>query len=510
MSNVIGFPATGTDGAPECIDVGSNAAVARSHVQQFLAEPPAHSHVVQFYEGEAFLLDTVAQFLGAGLEAGDRLVVIATPQHREGLMQRLETLGGKEAVARGQLKLLDACETLAKFMVNGMPDRDLFRNAIGGVMSRPRGDDQRPARIRAFGEMVDVLWRDGNSRAAIRLEELWNDAGTEHSFSLLCAYVMGNFYKEGDQAKFLEVCRTHSRVLPTEEFSQLDDADERLREIILLQQRARSLESEILHRKELEAALRDALKDRHRVEDELRASLQREKDARERAEANEAFKEMFLGILGHDLRNPLSSVLTTARTMTMRGDLSADSNSRLGRVVSSGMRMQRMIDQLLDLTRARLADGIPVNRTQQDLAPLVAKIVEEIRLANPSRTIQLEIQGSCIASVDADRFEQVVSNLIANAVAHGEPTLPIRVDLIERGAVASLNVLNWGTPISATLLPLLFDPFRRAKEPRGRADGLGLGLYIAERIIRAHGGRIEVASSAEAGTRFEVIVPCHA
>ena len=108
--------------------------------------------------------------------------------------------------------------------------------------------------------MVDVLWTRGDSKAAIRLEELWNEAQHEHSFTLLCAYVMGNFYREGDPEKFMEVCRTHSHVVPTEKFARLDDANARLREISLLQQRARSLEHEIHHRRELEAALRSALR----------------------------------------------------------------------------------------------------------------------------------------------------------------------------------------------------------------------------------------------------------
>jgi signal transduction histidine kinase len=501
MSNVIPFPSAGADGK-------SDLAAARGHVEaKLLAEPPARSHSVQFYEEEAILFDTVAHYLATGLEMGDRLLVIATPEHRAGFMKRLDERGGMEALESGQITLLDARATLAKFMVDGMPDRDLFLDAIGRILIRLQGDGEHPARIRAYGEMVDVLWRAGNSRAALQLEELWNDALAEHSFSLLCAYVMGNFYKEGDAAKFFEVCHTHSHVLPTEAYAQLDDATGRLREISLLQQRARALENEILHRKELEAALRDALKERGRVEGELRGYLRREKEARERAEANDAFKQMFLGILGHDLRNPLNGVLTTARTMTMRGDLSAETNSRLERIVSSGLRMKRMIDQLLDLTRARLADGIPVDRTEQDLVPLVTKIVDEIRVANSSRSIELRTNGSCLVCVDADRFEQVISNLVGNAVAHGDPTKPIRVDLIERGSVTSLSVQNWGAPIGADLLPLIFDPFRRAKNAPGRADGLGLGLYIAERIVSAHGGKIEVASSAEAGTRFEVVLP---
>jgi signal transduction histidine kinase len=497
LSNVIRFPENG-DG------VGS-----RDLEAMLLAQPPAHSHAVQFYEEEDYLFDTVAHFLATGLAVGDQLVVIATPDHRAGFLRRLETQDGNGAVASGRLLLLDARATLAKFMVRGMPDPDLFRDYIGRVMTGLKGDPERPARIRAYGEMVDLLWRDGNSRAAIRLEELWNDAGKDHSFSLLCAYVMGNFYKEGDAAQFFEVCRTHSHVLPTERFSRSDDPNARLREISVLQQRARALESEIAHRKELEAALRDALRERARAEESLRESLRREKAAREKAEANEAFKEMFLGILGHDLRNPLSSVLTTARTMTMRGDLSAETNTRLQRIIASGARMGRMIDQLLDLTRARLADGIPLARAEEDLGPLVAKIAEELRTAHPTREILLDVKGACRTHVDADRFEQVVSNLVGNAIAHGEPGGPVCVELVAREEVAVLSVHNCGTPIHAELLPELFNPFRRAHKPRGRADGLGLGLYIAERIVSGHGGKIVVSSSEAAGTRFEVVLPLH-
>jgi signal transduction histidine kinase len=501
MSNVIPFPSAGSDSK-------SDLAMVRSHVEaKLLAEPPIHGHSVQFYEEEAFLYDTVAHYLAAGIEMGDSLLVIATPEHREAFTKRLEERGCIDARESGQITLLDARATLAKFMVDGMPDRELFLDAIRRIIGRLKGNGEPQPRIRAYGEMVDVLWRTGNARAALRLEEFWNEALAEHSFSLLCAYLMGNFHKEGDAPKFFGICHTHSHVLPTEGYAQIDDASGRLREISLLQQRARALETEILHRKELEAALRDALKERSRVESELRSALHREKDARERAEANDAFKQMFLGILGHDLRNPLNGVLTNARTMTMRGDLSADTKSRLERIVSSGLRMKRMIDQLLDLTRARLADGIPVDRTEQDLAPLVSRIVDEIRAANSSRTIELKSDGSCLFRVDADRFEQVISNLVGNAVAHGDPARPIRVDLIERGPVTIFSVHNWGAPIGADLLPLIFDPFRRAKHSPGRADGLGLGLYIAERIVSAHGGKIEVASSAETGTRFEVVLP---
>ena len=208
----------------------------------FLANPAVHSHTVQFYESDAFLFDTVGHFLGAGLAAGDRLVVIATPEHREGFLARLQPHEPERAVAQGQLLLLDARLTLSKFMIDGMPDPALFRATIKDILATVNETNPH-ARVRAYGEMVDLLWRDGNSRAAIRLEELWNDAGNDHAFALLCAYVMGNFYKEGDTTRFMEVCRNHSHVIPTESFTRIDEAHARLREISLLQQRARALES---------------------------------------------------------------------------------------------------------------------------------------------------------------------------------------------------------------------------------------------------------------------------
>jgi signal transduction histidine kinase len=317
---------------------------------------------------------------------------------------------------------------------------------------------------------------------------------------------MGNFYKEGDQARFMEVCRNHSHVIPTERFAQLDDPHARLREISLLQQRAQALEHEINHRKELERALREALKERSRVEEELRLYVEREREARTKAEASDAFKEEFIGVLGHDLRNPLATILATGRLMTRRGELPAESEKRIRRMVASGERMQRMIEQILDMTRVRHGAGIVVTRREQDLEPLVSRIVDETRAAHPGRRIDLRAAAGCMAFVDGDRIEQVVSNLLVNAVKHGDPDEPIAVAVVASGAVVSLSVHNRGVPIEPAFMPLLFNPFQRER-PQHHSDGLGLGLYISERIVDAHGGKIEVESTEKAGTRFEVTLP---
>ena len=203
-----------------------------------------------------------------------------------------------------------------------------------------------------------------------------------------------------------------------------------------------------------------------------------------RAEASGISSSYFLGVLGHELRNPLNTMLTTARLMTMRGELAGESAKRLERIVTSGERMKRMIEQLLDVTRARHTEGIPVKLGDQkrELAPLVTKIVEEHRVAHPGRQIDVNLEGSCEARVDDDRFQQVVSNLVGNAVAHGDPQKPISVRLSTESGLAKVSVHNWGRPIDPAFMPHLFDPFEQGRTREGHSEGLGLGLYISECI----------------------------
>ena len=226
---------------------------------------------------------------------------------------------------------------------------------------------------------------------------------------------------------------------------------------------------------------------------------------------NDDFKELFLGILGHDLRNPLTTILTTASVLQRRPDTPAEIRDRLGRVTSSGVRMQRMIEQLLDLTRARLAGGIPVTLSagEVDLGVLVRKIVDEVRAASPEARIEVRAEGPCLARIDPDRIEQVISNLVGNAVAHGDPSGAIVVTLSSGPDRATIAIENRGPAIDAGFLPVIFNPFARSEKTSGRSSGLGLGLYISERIVDAHGGTLSVRSSAEEGTAFEVVLPRH-
>jgi PAS domain S-box/PAS domain S-box len=212
-------------------------------------------HFVHFYETDRFLLDLLSNFIGTGLRAGDACIVVATKAHRESLDERLTAFGVDvaAAIACGQFVSLDAAETLATFMVDGSPEPARFNEAIGGIITRAAAGRQR---VRAFGEMVALLWAQGNHIASIRLEELWNDLRRTRPFSLFCAYPVNSFAGETMTSQLSGVCGEHTRIIPAESYTALADADDRLRAIALLQQKARLLETEITERKAVEQRLR--------------------------------------------------------------------------------------------------------------------------------------------------------------------------------------------------------------------------------------------------------------
>ncbi len=219
--------------------------------------------------------------------------------------------------------------------------------------------------------------------------------------------------------------------------------------------------------------------------------------------------ELFAGALAHDLRNPLNAMMTAAQIVLMRQEGDGDRGARpLRRILTSGQRMSRMIDQLLDFTRARSGGGLNAEPHDLNLSALCAQAIGELELAFPEWKIESEVLGDPRGTWDPDRLLQVVSNLIGNAGQHGAgATIRVTVDG-RRSEEVTLEVHNKGA-IPEALVPRLFDPFRGTMHRRDQSRGLGLGLFIVKQIVRAHRGSVSVSSSEETGTTFTVRLPRH-
>ena len=185
----------------------------------FLSEATSRlggEHVVYFYQESDSLLEALADFVGPALGAGNAAVIIATKEHRDGLHRRLSARGldAHKASKQGRYVTLDAAETLSKIIVGGMPDEARFFEIVGGTIAQARAllKGKNPGVV-AFGEMVSLLWTEGSTEAAVRLEQLWNELGKKHSFSLRCAYPVGNFYGEKNAQPLMRVCAEHSGVV---------------------------------------------------------------------------------------------------------------------------------------------------------------------------------------------------------------------------------------------------------------------------------------------------------
>lgn len=170
-----------------------------------------HDHLVEFYETESLLVESVRNFFRPALLAGDPVILVATPAHRAAFVAALEAsgLGVQEARQSGRFVDLDAAETLDKFMVDGTPDPDLFDRVVGGLV---RSTGSRNPRMRIYGEMVALLWDESNRQAAIALENLWNDLSERERYTLLCAYPLSSMEWGPNNAPFREICSTHSSV----------------------------------------------------------------------------------------------------------------------------------------------------------------------------------------------------------------------------------------------------------------------------------------------------------
>ncbi|HEV2503757.1 MAG TPA: PAS domain-containing sensor histidine kinase [Mesorhizobium sp.] len=234
------------------------------------------------------------------------------------------------------------------------------------------------------------------------------------------------------------------------------------------------------------------------------ARLEAEQDLKDERAASE-LREQFVAVLGHDLRNPLAGIDAGLRLL-QRVDGDTRTNTILEQMRRSVARMHELINNVLDLTRSRLGGGISL-RIDPDtaLGPVLMQVIEEIRVVNPDRTFVVDLDINEPVDCDHNRIGQLLSNLLGNAITHGKEDRPVHIEGRTREGEFSLAVSNAGDPIPADTMKQLFQPFYRA-ESRSNAEGLGLGLYIASQIARAHHGTLSVTSDS-LRTTFAMSMP---
>ena len=453
-------------------------------------------HFVQFYEADGFLLNSLSGFIGKAIKSGDGAIVVATEAHRDGLDELLQASGLDVVGARtrGSYVSLDAAETLAKFMVSGAPDRARFNEVIGGVIA---GVTDGRSRASAFGEMVALLWAEGNFTAAIHLEELWNELQKVHSFSLFCAYPMNQLGGERFVEPHSSVCSVHSRVIPAESYASVTDLDARLRTIALLQQKTTSLEIEV--------------EERRQVEERLRVALSGEQIARAEAETANRLKDEFLATVSHEIRTPLNAIIGWSHLLRS-GRLDDASIARAIETIDRNAKMQaQLIEDILDVSRV-ITGKLRLRNESVDIASVINAAIDSVQLAIDSKDLHLEVTLDPSARHtfgDAGRLQQVVWNLLSNAIKFTPTGGRIKIKVKRSEGNMQLLVSDDGQGISPDFLPFIFDRFRQADGTSTRHHGgLGLGLAIVRHLVELHGGAISADSAgAGEGATFSITLP---
>lgn len=483
--------------APEIVSLDLTEIAKWNHAPRAdWAEMSEKEHFVQFYEADGFLLNSLSGFIGRAITSGEGALVVATKAHRDGLDELLLANGLDVVSARagGRYVSLDAAETLSKFMVDGAPDRERFNEVLGGAITSVTDGS---AGIRAFGEMVGLLWSEGNHAGAIHLEELWNELQKVHSFSLFCAYPMNEFGGEQFIEPHSNVCSVHSRVIPAESYAGIDDQDTRLRAIALLQQKARSLEIEV--------------KERRQVEERLRLALSGEQIARAEAETANRMKDEFLATVSHEIRTPLNAIIGWSHLLRS-GRLDEATTIRAMETIDRNAKVQaQLIEDILDVSRV-ITGKLRLHSEPVDIASVINAAIDSVQLAIESKELHLEVTLDPSARHtfgDASRLQQVVWNLLSNAIKFTPSGGRIEVKVARAKSDMRLRVSDTGQGIDPDFLPFIFDRFRQADGTTTRRHGgLGLGLAIVRHLIELHGGSIKADSAgAGKGAMFTITLP---
>ena len=480
-----------------------------------IVDGKSHRHAVQFYESDDFLARTVSEYVATGFKSGEPAVLIATSEHLAAIALHLISRGVnvESARRRGMLTELDARMTLSAFMLDGRPDEERFVNTIAPVLEHARRRHAGGS-VRAFGEMVSVLWTDGSGQAALELEAFWNRLARAHRFSLLCAYSIRDFEDATDSDDFSAICAEHSHVVPSESYFERNEA-ERLREITILQQRAHSLESEMRRRENLEGELRSALADREDLLAAERAARAEAESARRLAEQASRAKSEFLAVMSHELRTPLNAIAGYAELMELgvQGPVSSEQREALERIQRSQRQLLGMINQVLNY--ARLETG-NVRYTLTDV-PLDAILRAAEALVFPQiqakglRYHYLGCDDRVTVRADSEKLQQILLNLLGNAVKFTDNGGEIEVGTEAKAETITVHVRDTGVGIPPEKIALIFDPFVQVDSRYTRTrNGAGLGLAISRDLARGMHGDLTVESVVTSGSTFTLTMPAGA
>jgi signal transduction histidine kinase len=448
-------------------------------------------HVVQFYETEEFLLDTLTAFCRAAFAEGEVAIVFAIPERLAALQDRLGNKWRRRIA--GEFIGIDAEDALARIIVDGAVDRARHASVFGEVVKQAATSGRA---VRIYGEMAALLVEQGNPEAALELETLATALQVAVPVSLFCPYRIDAFGGEGSEAIFSDICAAHRRVLPAERFLVRESEEERLREVAALQVKAQQLEAEIARRE--------------RAEEELRKALLEAEAARRDAQTALHVRDQFLAAAAHEMCNPLAGLSLHTQVALKRLERGQHLEpDRVGHVLqaisSQTSRLAQLVERLLDVTRLE-AGTLALERQAIDLSALVTRAVETAR-GWSARRIVIDAPDALMAHVDPARFAQLVANLLENAITFSHDDDAIEVSLATSGQnLAHFSVRDYGPGIAPESRERLFERFYH---PRGGtlAHGLGLGLYISREIITLHGGQIRAEFPEDGGSRFVVSFP---
>lgn len=447
----------------------------------------APDHVVYFYEEGAFPDASVADFLWAGIEANEGVLVLATPEHTDTLKTRLGARGVDvdALVQSGLLALRDAQEVVDAIQGERLPDATRF-DAIVGSLVDSLAERSESGRTRIYGECVALLADEKNVEGSIALELLWNQLQASRAFSLCCGYPIHHFSHQSLAEAFLQVCDAHDHVVPAPVGPGSDGHHGRC--IAILQQQARAMRGEIAERARTEALLTEAMR-------ALTVADRRKDD--------------FLAMLGHELRNPLAPVAIAVEVLERQGD---PRGTRARGVIRRQVdHLTRLVDDLLEVSR--ITHGkIELRRQMVEIGGVLDAVVELVRPLVDARKHDLQVKAPTRGLAvwgDAIRLRQILSNIVVNATKFTSPGGRIQVDARRVGDAITIDVADTGCGIPEDLLSAIFEPFVQGARGLDRAQGgLGLGLAMARELARLHGGTVSAKSPGPGrGTTFTVVLP---